>query len=80
MTPIINSMMVVGLVSLPGMMTGQLLSGTSPIEAVKYQIMIMFLVASATALGTVGVVALSYLHLFSGDHQFLFYALQKKKA
>ena len=79
MTPIINSMMVVGLVSLPGMMTGQLLSGTSPIEAVKYQIMIMFLVASATALGTVGVVALSYLHLFSGDHQFLFYALQKKK-
>ena len=79
MTPIINSMMVVGLVSLPGMMTGQLLSGTSPIEAVKYQIMIMFLVASATALGTVGVVALSYLHLFSSDHQFLFYALQKKK-
>ena len=80
MTPIINSMMVVGLVSLPGMMTGQLLSGTSPIEAVKYQIMIMFLVASATALGTVGVVALSYLHLFSSDHQFLFHALQKKKA
>ena len=79
MTPIINSMMVVGLVSLPGMMTGQLLSGTSPIEAVKYQIMIMFLVASATALGTVGVVALSYLHLFSSDHQFLFYALRKKK-
>ncbi len=80
MTPIINSMLVVGLVSLPGMMTGQLLSGTSPIEAVKYQIMIMFLVASATALGTVGVVALSYLHLFSSDHQFLFHALQKKKA
>ena len=78
MTPIINSMTVVGLVSLPGMMTGQLLSGTSPIEAVKYQIMIMFLVASATALGTVGVVALSYLHLFSRDHQFLFHALKKK--
>ncbi len=80
MTPIINSMMVVGLVSLPGMMTGQLLSGTSPIEAVKYQIMIMFLVASATALGTVGVVALSYLRLFSKDHQFLFHSLQKKKS
>ena len=79
MTPIINSMMVVGLVSLPGMMTGQLLSGTSPIEAVKYQIMIMFLIASATALGTVGVVALSYLHLFTRDHQFLFHALEKRK-
>ena len=79
MTPIINSMMVVGLVSLPGMMTGQLLSGTSPIEAVKYQIMIMFLIASATALGTVGVVALSYLHLFTGDHQFLFHAIKKRR-
>ncbi|MEC8305664.1 MAG: iron export ABC transporter permease subunit FetB, partial [Planctomycetota bacterium] len=45
MTPMINSMMVVGLVSLPGMMTGQLLSGVEPLEAVKYQIVIMFLIA-----------------------------------
>jgi putative ABC transport system permease protein len=37
MIPIINSMMVFGIVSLPGMMTGQLLAGASPIEAVKYQ-------------------------------------------
>ena len=50
MIPIINTMMVVGVVSLPGMMTGQLLSGTSPLEAVKYQIVIMFLIAAATAL------------------------------
>ena len=46
-------MMVVGIVSLPGMMTGQLLAGTSPVEAVKYQIVIMFLIASGAALGTV---------------------------
>lgn len=71
MIPIINSMMVVGIVSLPGMMTGQLLSGTSPISAVKYQIVIMFLIASATALCTVGVILLSFQRLFSGDHQFL---------
>ena len=71
MIPIINSMMVVGVVSLPGMMTGQLVSGMSPIEAVKYQIVIMFMVASATALGTVGVVLLAFLRLFSADHQFL---------
>ncbi|MEC7696370.1 MAG: ABC transporter permease [Planctomycetota bacterium] len=45
----------------------------------KYQIMIMFLIASATALGTVGVVALSYLHLFTRDHQFLFHAIKKRK-
>ena len=78
MMPIINSMMVVGLVSLPGMMTGQLLAGTPPVEAVKYQIMIMFLIASATALGTVGIVALSFLRLFNRDHQFLFATLRKK--
>lgn len=74
--PIINSMMVVGLVSLPGMMTGQILSGTAPMDAVKYQIVIMFLIASATALGTVGVVLLSYLRLFSAEHQFLFHRVR----
>ena len=63
-------MMVVGVVSLPGMMTGQLVSGMAPIQAVKYQIVIMFLVASATALGTVGVVGLSFRRLFSRRHQF----------
>jgi UDP-glucose/iron transport system permease protein len=71
MLPILNSMMVVGVVSLPGMMTGQLLAGVSPIEAVKYQVVIMFLIASATALGTVGVVLLSYRRLFTPRHQFL---------
>ncbi len=71
MTPIINAMMIVGLVSLPGMMTGQLVSGMEPMQTVKYQIVIMFLIASATALGTAGVVLLTFLRLFSKDHQFL---------
>jgi putative ABC transport system permease protein len=70
MIPIINSMMVVGIVSLPGMMTGQLLSGVSPLQAVRYQIVIMFLIAAATALGTVTAVLLSYRRLFNEDHQF----------
>lgn len=70
MIPIINSMMIVGIVSLPGMMTGQLLSGVSPLQAVRYQIVIMFLIAAATSLGTVGVVLLSYRRLFNVDHQF----------
>ena len=69
--PTINAMMVVGIVSLPGMMTGQILAGASPVEAVKYQIVIMFLITSAAALGTVSVVLLSYRRLFSEDHQFL---------
>ena len=72
MIPIINSMMIVGIVSLPGMMTGQIIAGMNPIEAVKYQIVIMFLIASATALGTVGIVVLSFLRLFSKEHQFLY--------
>lgn len=71
MIPIINSMMVVGLVSLPGMMTGQLLAGAEPMQAVKYQIVIMFLIAAGTSLGTVGAVLLGYRRLFTPDHQFL---------
>jgi putative ABC transport system permease protein len=70
MIPTINSMMVVGIVSLPGMMTGQMVSGMAPIEAVKYQIVIMFLIASATAMGVVGVVQLTFLRLFNREHQF----------
>lgn len=60
MIPILNSMMVVGLVSLPGMMTGQILAGADPLDAVRYQIIIMFMIASATALGTFGVVLLAF--------------------
>jgi putative ABC transport system permease protein len=71
MVPTINTMMVIGLVSLPGMMTGQLLSGVDPLDAVKYQIVIMFLIAAGTSLGTVGVVLLGYRRLFNQDHQFL---------
>lgn len=71
MVPVINSMMVVGLVSLPGMMTGQLISGVSPVAAVKYQIVIMFLIAAGTAAGTILVVLLGYRRLFNARHQFL---------
>jgi len=56
MIPIINSMAAAGIVSLPGMMTGQILSGTEPVEAVKYQILIMFMVTAGTGFG-VGAVA-----------------------
>lgn len=77
MTPILNSMMVVGVVSLPGMMTGQLLAGVDPAQAVKYQVVIMFLIASGTGLGTVAVVLLSYRRLFNADHQFLYRRLSE---
>ncbi len=51
--PIVNSMAATGLVSLPGMMTGQILAGVEPQEAVKYQMMVTFLIAGATGIGAV---------------------------
>ncbi|MEX1318010.1 MAG: iron export ABC transporter permease subunit FetB [Synechococcaceae cyanobacterium] len=67
MIPTINSMMVMGLVSLPGMMTGQILAGAAPTAAVPYQI--VFMIASGTALGVFGVVLLGWLRLTSRAHQ-----------
>ncbi|MCA9217394.1 MAG: iron export ABC transporter permease subunit FetB [Planctomycetales bacterium] len=79
MIPIVNSMMIVGIVSLPGMMTGQLLAGADPTDAVKYQIVVMFLIASATALGTILVVLLAYRRLFNAQHQFRYDLLKSDK-
>lgn len=47
MIPLINSLLAVGLVSLPGMMTGQILAGTSPLVAARYQIIVMCMVFSS---------------------------------
>ncbi|MCA1657198.1 MAG: iron export ABC transporter permease subunit FetB [Actinobacteria bacterium] len=80
MIPIVNAMMVVGIVSLPGMMTGQLLAGVAPIHAVKYQIVILFLIASGTALGVVSAVLLSYLRLFNDHHQFLSHLVRETRS
>jgi len=67
MTPTINSLMVVGLVSLPGMMTGQILGGTDPREAVRYQIVVMLMITAAVAIGCLILVGLSYKKLFNQD-------------
>ena len=53
LTPIVNSMSASGIVFLPGMMTGQILAGVDPVEAVKYQILFMFLIAGGTGFGSV---------------------------
>jgi len=50
--PIINSLFAVGLVSLPGMMTGQILSGVSPLIAVRYQIMVMTMIFGSSVIST----------------------------
>lgn len=59
MIPNINSFLAVGLVSLPGMMTGQILSGVDPLIAVRYQIVVM-----AMILGSAGLSVMLYFSLF----------------
>jgi len=58
MIPVINSLFAVGLVSLPGMMTGQILSGVSPLIAARYQIVVMCMI-----FGSAGISAVCYLML-----------------
>jgi len=51
--PLINAMAATGIVSLPGMMTGQILAGVDPVEAVKYQILMMLLIAGSAGMGVI---------------------------
>ena len=64
MIPMINAMAAAGIVSLPGMMTGQILSGTEPMEAVKYQILIMFLITAGTGFAAMLATWIGARHLF----------------
>ncbi len=65
MIPIINNMTVAGIVSLPGMMTGQIVAGASPVQAVAYQIVIMFMIAASNALGAMLLATLAARRLIS---------------
>lgn len=69
MIPIINSMMVVGVVALPGMMTGQILAGVDPVEAVKYQVVVMFMIAAATSLGCMMMALIVFRLVFNDQDQ-----------
>ena len=69
MIPVINAMAAAGLISLPGMMTGQILGGSPPVEAVKYQILIMFLIAAGSGFGIICAIRLIERHLFDDRHR-----------
>ncbi len=71
MIPIINSMTVAGLVSLPGMVSGQILAGSDPFVARKYQILIMFTISGATAFGCMLVSLFVYRNVTNARHQLL---------
>lgn len=57
--PIVNQMSAAGLITLPGLMTGQILAGVPPFDAAKYQILVLFLLAGATGLGAIATTTLA---------------------
>ena len=69
--PTINSMAAAGLVFIPGMMAGQILAGADPVTATGYQIVVMLMVAAATALGSLVALLLTYHRRFTPDGTFL---------
>ena len=71
MIPSINALMTVGLVSLPGMMTGQILAGVTPVSAVKYQIVVMLMLVASTAIGAVVVASVVRRRCFTGAQQLI---------
>jgi UDP-glucose/iron transport system permease protein len=75
MIPTVNGMMTVGLVQLPGMMTGQILAGASPLTAIRYQIVVTFMLAVATAVGSLLFVRLTAGKYLTPAHQLRRYLL-----
>nr|WP_263858134.1 iron export ABC transporter permease subunit FetB [Waterburya agarophytonicola] len=69
--PILNNMVVVGLVSLPGMFTGQVLGGSDPLDAASYQILILFAIVLANLIASVLVTEGIYRHFFSQDDRLI---------
>lgn len=69
--PTINSMVGMGIVFLPGMMTGQILSGTSPVTAIEYQIAIMLGILGSVALTVILFVQLGYTTFFNDQSQLI---------
>ncbi|KAJ1650704.1 hypothetical protein IWQ61_008556 [Dispira simplex] len=69
MLPSLNNMSIMGLISIPGMMTGQILGGVPVLQAVKYQQIIMFMIVASTGIGSLGAV-LTCLHtVVDGTHR-----------
>src|SRR5215468_1567095 len=73
--PAENGMMTVGVVQLPGMMTGQILAGASPLTAIRYQIVVVFMMAVATALGSLLFTRLAVGRYVTPAHQLRRYLL-----
>jgi putative ABC transport system permease protein len=69
MIPTIDSAKTLGIVSLPGMMTGLIIAGTAPLEAIKYQIMVTFMLLATTSISSFIACYLSYKSFFNERKQ-----------
>ncbi|MTI85164.1 MAG: iron export ABC transporter permease subunit FetB [Firmicutes bacterium] len=67
--PLIDSLKTVGLVQLPGMMTGLIIGGASPVEAVRYQLLILFSLTAVATLSSIILAFSAYPNMFSKSHQ-----------
>lgn len=79
LVPIINQMSAAGVVTLPGIMTGQILAGLDPLEAVKYQILLMFLLAGGSGLAAAGAAYLAAWRLTDDRQRLRLDRLQTRK-
>lgn len=71
MLPIVDSTKTVGLIQLPGAMTGMILAGAAPLEAVQLQMIVMYMLIGAAAFTGLAATFLSYRQFFTADHQLL---------
>ncbi|WP_010281388.1 ABC transporter permease [Bacillus timonensis] len=71
MIPTIESQKTIGLVQLPGMMSGQIIAGASPVQAVQFQLLVLFLLLTTAAVTSIMLGFLSYPTLFNQRMQFL---------
>ena len=67
--PTVNSLMTAGIVQLPGMMTGQIIAGLPPTSAVRYQILVFYMLAVATTLSVLAAVMITSRRFFTSAHQ-----------
>lgn len=69
MLPIVDNTKVVGLVALPGAMTGMILAGASPVDAIRLQLVVMYMILGGNAFAALVSGELSIRRLFTADHQ-----------
>lgn len=78
--PTVDSAKTVGLVSLPGMMSGLIFAGIDPVKAIKYQIMVTFMLLSTASLSTIIACYLTYRKFYNSRHQLVVTQLKKNDA